>query len=69
MDGRHRYPEIGDIVARKAKGRSERARLTFGEKLERLDKLRDDVAPIVLARRARTRLPQATFKKEVGRVD
>ena len=53
MKERSRYPDIADIIARKAKGRSERARLSFGEKLDILDKLRDDVAPIVQARRAR----------------
>jgi len=58
MSGRHSYPDIGDIIARKARGRGERARLSFGEKLEILDKLRDDVASIALARRARTRIVQ-----------
>ena len=55
MDRRHQYSDISDIVARKAKGRRERARLGFGEKLDILDKLRADVAPIIQARQARTR--------------
>ncbi|HEX5279317.1 MAG TPA: hypothetical protein VFW28_04480 [Micropepsaceae bacterium] len=49
------YPNIADILARKAAGRRERAQLSFGEKLEILDRLRDDVAPIVAAREARAR--------------
>jgi hypothetical protein len=64
MNRRHRYPDIGDIVARKAKGRRARARLSFDEKLELLDKLRDDVAPIVQARRARTRVRQENSKSD-----
>jgi hypothetical protein len=64
MNGRQRYPDIGDIVARKAKGRRERARLSFDEKLELLDKLRDDVAPIVQARRARPRVRQENSKSD-----
>lgn len=55
MDRIRQYPDITDILARKASGRRERARLSFGEKLEILDRLRDDVAPIVAAREARTR--------------
>jgi len=53
MDRISQYPDITDILLRKAKGRRERARLSFGEKLEILDRLRDDVAPIVAAREAR----------------
>ena len=53
MKERPRYPDISDIIARKAKGRVERAHLSFGEKLDILDKLKDHVAPIVQARQAR----------------
>jgi hypothetical protein len=53
MQGPARYPDISDIITRKAKGRLERARLSFGAKLDILDKLRSDVAPIVEARRVR----------------
>lgn len=48
-----RYPDISDIIAQKARGRRERARLSFGEKLEILDKLRASIEPIVHARQAR----------------
>jgi len=55
MDGTHHYPDIADILARKARGRRARARLSFGEKLEILDRMREDAAPIVAAREARVR--------------
>lgn len=47
------YPDIADILEQKARGRRERASLSFAEKLAILDKLRAKVAPIVQARRAR----------------
>lgn len=52
-DGSRQYPDISDILARKARGRKERATLTFAEKLDALDALRERVAPIVQARKAR----------------
>ena len=55
MHRRDPYPDISDVIARKARGRNERARLSFGEKLDILDKLRDDVAFIVQVRQARSR--------------
>jgi len=68
MKERPRYPDIGDIIARKAKGRIERARLSFGEKLDILDKLRDDVAPIVQARQARFPARQRKSKKTTSTI-
>ena len=53
MSRSQHYPDITDILARKARGRRERASLSFAEKLAILDKLRNDVAPIVRARQAR----------------
>ena len=47
------YPDITDVLARKAQGRRERACLTFAEKLAILDKLKKDLEPIVRARRER----------------
>ena len=53
MDARSSYPNVEDIIARKARGRMERGRLTFGEKLDLLEKLRTEIAPIIRARLAR----------------
>jgi hypothetical protein len=52
-DGSRQYPDISDILARKARGRKECAALTFAEKLDALDALKERVAPIVQARKAR----------------
>ena len=48
-----RYPDNSEIFARKAEGRRELARLSFGEKLAMLDRMRERVQPIVRAREAR----------------
>lgn len=48
-----KYPDISDIIARKAAWRLQRAALSFAEKLDILDALRERVAPIVAARKAR----------------
>lgn len=48
-----KYPDISDILARKAEGRRKRAALSFAEKLDALDALRERVRPIVQAREAR----------------
>ena len=53
MSKTQQYPDITDILAQKALGRRERASLSFAEKLIILDKLREQVAPIVQARQAR----------------
>lgn len=47
------YPDISDILARKAAWRRQRAALSFAEKLDILDALRERIAPIVEARKAR----------------
>jgi len=58
MSTRYQYPDISDILAKKARGRQERAQLSFGEKLEILDKLREQVAPIVRSRQVRRALEE-----------
>lgn len=55
MNRTRQYPDITDILLCKARGRRARALLSFGEKLEILDRLRDDVAAIVAARETRAR--------------
>jgi hypothetical protein len=66
------YPDINDILAQKARGRLERSRLSFAEKLDVLEKLRDQVQPIVQARLKRSlqsqssQLMAATLSEPVG---
>jgi hypothetical protein len=48
-----KYPDISDILARKAEARKERAKLPFGEKIAIVERLRDGVAPIRRAREER----------------
>jgi hypothetical protein len=50
-----RYPDNSAIHARKAQGRRERAALSFGEKLDALDALRERAEPIIRAREERRR--------------
>jgi hypothetical protein len=46
-------PDISDILARKAEGRREIARRSFGEKIAMMEALRERVEPIKRAREAR----------------
>jgi len=48
-----RYPDISDILARKAEGRRNLAARSFGEKIEMLESMRARVEPIRKARNAR----------------
>lgn len=50
---KRQYPDISDILARKAAGRRGRAALSFAEKLDIVDALGERVRPIVEARKAR----------------
>jgi hypothetical protein len=47
------YPDISDILYRKAEGRREIARRSFGEKIAMMEALRERVAPIKRAREQR----------------
>jgi hypothetical protein len=49
------FPDISDILARKAEGRREIARLSFGEKIARMEALRERLEPLKRAREARKR--------------
>jgi hypothetical protein len=54
------YPDISEILARKAEGRKILAKLPFGRKLEILEEMRARVEPIRRAREARrSRIPSA----------
>jgi hypothetical protein len=47
------YPDISEILARKAAGRRRRSALSFADKLAALDELRDRLRPMVQARKNR----------------
>jgi len=68
MSRSQQYPDITDILAQKARGRRERASLSFAEKLAILDKLREDVAPIVQARQARARVAEEHARRALSAV-
>ena len=53
MKSRAAYPDISDILARKAAGRRKLAALSFAEKLDILDALRERTEPLRRAREAR----------------
>jgi hypothetical protein len=48
-----KYPDISDLIARKAKGRVNIKQLSFGEKIELMEELRRRLAPIKALREAR----------------
>lgn len=48
------YPDISDILALKSSGRRQRAALSFAEKLDILDALKERVRPFTAARQARS---------------
>jgi hypothetical protein len=51
-DQRH-FPDISDILARKAEGRRKNARLSFGEKIAMMEALRERLEPFKRLREAR----------------
>jgi hypothetical protein len=53
VEQRRNYPDNSAIFAQKAKWRKERAKLSFAEKLDAVDELRERVEPIVRAREAK----------------
>jgi hypothetical protein len=48
------YPDISDILQRKAEGRRNIAALSFGEKIDMLEIMRDRISPLRDARNNRT---------------
>jgi hypothetical protein len=53
MDDKSQYPDLAELLARKASGRRQSASLSFAEKLDILDALRTRIEPIVRAREIR----------------
>jgi hypothetical protein len=56
-----KYPDVSDILARKAEARKERAKLPFAEKIAIMERLRERAAPFKKAREER-RAMQASKK-------
>lgn len=46
MSDSQKYPDISDLIARKAKGRINIKQLSFGEKIELIERLRERAAPL-----------------------
>jgi hypothetical protein len=53
MDAPRRFPDVSDILARKAEGRREIARRSFGEKINMIETMRERLAPLKRAREMR----------------
>jgi hypothetical protein len=51
--GKKHYPDISDILARKAQGRRDLKALSFGEKIDILEAMRERTEPFRKAREAR----------------
>jgi hypothetical protein len=47
------FPDVSDILARKAEGRREIARRSFGEKIAMIEAMRERLAPLKRAREMR----------------
>jgi len=54
------YPDISDILKRKAEGRREIAARSFGEKIAMMEALRERLAPFKRAREKRIAARQST---------
>ncbi len=48
-----RYPDISDLLALKEEGRRVRSKLSLGEKIKRMEALRERLRPLKEAREAR----------------
>jgi hypothetical protein len=58
------YPDVSDILARKAEGRRDIAAQSIAEKIDRLEALRARVEPIRRAREARRKNRLSAAKPE-----
>jgi hypothetical protein len=52
-DAPRKFPDVSDILARKAEGRREIARRSFGEKINMIEAMRERLAPLKRAREIR----------------
>jgi hypothetical protein len=58
----NRYPDISDIIDRKAEGRRALAALPFARKLEMIEQMRSRINPIRKAREAKGTLAASTAR-------
>lgn len=58
-DEKRQYPDVSDILARKAEGRRDAAKRSFGEKIAWVEQMRERLAPL---KRAREERPTARRK-------
>jgi len=65
-DPKGSFPDISDILARKAEGRREIARRSFGEKTAMMEALRERVESIKRAREARRAARDKSGDSESG---
>jgi hypothetical protein len=61
------YPDISDILERKAEGRRDIARRSFGEKIAMMEALREQLAPFRRAREQRRAAKSENGTGETGR--
>ena len=52
-DNERRYPDVSDILARKAEGRRDAVKRSFGEKIAWVEQMRERLAPLKRAREER----------------
>jgi hypothetical protein len=64
-DERPRYPDISDVLARKAAGRTRNGSLSFAAKLAILDALKERASAFIKARKARE-AKQAGYHQETS---
>jgi hypothetical protein len=62
-DRRPKFPDISEILAAKALWRRQRAALSFREKLDALDALRERAQPIIQARKIREHRAKTTLQQ------
>ncbi len=58
------YPDISDILARKAEGRRDAAKRSFGEKIAWVEQMRERLAPLKRAREERQAAQRRDHSKE-----
>ena len=59
-----KYPDISDILARKAEGRRDAAKRSFGEKIAWVEQMRERLAPLKRAREERLAAHRKDHPKE-----